>query len=238
MMSPHREWWLARRRKTGRTRPRPLRVRVVNCMSVSTSPAHARAIFAAALDLAPRPDVVLASECADFRGSQVAGPRWRVVQAGALGSPESGCLVAVRRGRDYVGEHRLIRGSTATREGGGIRDRPILTAVVGVDHHDRATGWVAAFAAGHAPPPRAPLARAVFMRAFGRVHGIRGGDLNLPGRIVARWVTGARIRSVGVLALAVPAWIPSTPARRVPAELLADADHDGVDCVLWPEGSA
>lgn len=54
-----------RHRRTGIT----VRILVINAMSVSTGPRHAARIFANGLDL--EPDIVIATECADFRAVDV-----------------------------------------------------------------------------------------------------------------------------------------------------------------------
>lgn len=233
-----RRTWRTSRRSRGLKRPRPLYVVAGNCMSVSTGAEHAAAIFRAYLDCGA--DVLLLTECADFDAATVAADHapgvWGAHQPGAVGSPASGALVAWRRIRAAPVNLDLRLGSHRTPEGGdgGIRDRFIVGALLVIDagtEHE----WRRWFRAGHAPPQRAPKARAVFMYRFARAGGIRGGDLNLLPRAVARFVTGARVRGVRVLCLVTPWWVPAGRVRRIPKATLAGADHDGVGLTLWPK---
>lgn len=230
-----RRTWRERRKHLGRRRPRPLNVAAGNCMSVSTGPDHAAAIFRAYLHTGA--DVLLLSECADFDAAVVAEATspgvWCVYQPGPVGSPESGAVVVWRRSRGRDLTHRLGLGSKATSEGGGIRDRPIAQVRLRIDGRS-VWQWDRWFSAGHAPPPRAPRARAAFMARFARVWGVSGGDLNLPARAVAR-VTGRRVRGFGVLHVVTPWWVPVGGVRRIPKAQLAGADHDGVLATLWPK---
>lgn len=216
-------------------RPDPCLVVAGNCMSVSTGPVHARNIFRAYLDI-EEAVVLMLSECADFDGQRVADEHapgvWKVHQPGTLGSPESGALVARRRDRTRSHGVRVTLGSAQTSEGDGIRDRFIVTTHLTIDPGQRA--WRARFSAGHAPPARAPRARARFMRSFTKVGGVRGGDMNLTARVVARIFKRSQVFGVGVLCVSVPRWLGRVTMHTIPKARLAQADHDGIGVVLWP----
>lgn len=129
-----------------------------------------------------------------------AKPDYHWYQPGALDSPESGCAMGVLREFGTLANTTRSTGSARTSEGGGIRERSILRGRVGVAKESLAFPAVV----GHAPPPRAPKARARFMRAFNKVRGrFKGGDLNLGGRAVAR-LTGRKVVGAGVLWLVLP----------------------------------
>lgn len=179
---------------------------VVNSMSVSTGRKHAARIFRRGLDL--QPDVVLATECSDFRASEVdAEGLYTWHQPGRLGEQVSGCAIGVRKDFGTLCEADARMGSFATSEGRqmtghGIGDRLILRGRVRTAPN---TGGLSfRVAAGHAPPARAPKARAEFMRNFARTRArFKGGDLNLPQRLAAR-ALGRRVVGSGVLWLAMP----------------------------------
>lgn len=233
--------WLARRAGRALKRPAPLVIRAVNAMSVSTGPAHAARILRNAL--ADHVHVVLAVECGDLDVRQVVDQRvWRVFQFGRNNPDErakvtlSGCAILVRRGRLRVpeGSVHLNLGSKATSEGKwktghGIGARYILRIKSIVDH---GTPWVwrTSFGVGHAPPDRAPRARARFMAVFRALRvQVTAADFNLRGRAVAR-LTGRKVRSVGLLAITVPWWIPASEAVGIDV----DGDHLAVEVTLWP----
>jgi hypothetical protein len=180
-----------------------VRILVINCMSVSTGPKHAADILRSGLD--HQPDLVLAVECSDFRASVVDRRGlydWN--QPGAIGDQASGCAIGVRRDAGALKEVDMRIGSNATSEGRHVTGHGIGTRLI-------LRGWVELgdippfrAAVGHAPPNRAPKARAEFMRRFARVRAkFKGGDLNLPRRLAAR-ALGRRVVGDGVLWLAMP----------------------------------
>lgn len=233
--------WLTGRARRALKRPAPLVVRMVNAMSVSTGPAHAARILRNAL--ADHVDVVLAVECGDLDVRELVDLNvWRVFQYGR-NNPDprakvtlSGCAVIVRRRRVRVPEEsvHLTLGSAATSEGKwktghGIGSRYILRVKAVIDG-GTGRAWRTGFAVGHAPPDRAPRARARFMavfRALGRQ--VSGADFNLRARAIAR-LTGRKVRAVGVLAITVPWWIPASNATGIDV----DGDHLAVEVTLWP----
>lgn len=229
--------WLRARRRTGQARPRPAIIRVGNADGAISGPRHSTRVFRLLLETAPPRTVAVACvEGPDFRGQAVADQHapgtWDVVQHGTLGSPESALLLAVRRDRARVLGHTLLPGTPATSEGGGIRARPILSVRIVIDPDTPHEWEPPPIVVGHAHPARAPRARAAFMAALSRVAGIRAGDFNLTARVVAR-LLGQRVHAAGVLALALPRWIPARH-RTVPARRLGGADHPALDTVLWP----
>lgn len=230
-----RRAWLADRRATGKRRPRPLTIRVANAMSVSAPPAKATRIYETALTKAGphgAPDIVLLCELADVDAQAAAvAEAFQVIQRGPKGSPDSALGIAARRGRVALSEPRMIPGTNATRDrrGGWIRARPILTAIAVADPGSPRR-WARKIKVGHAPPERAPRARLEYLRDFAKAGApIGGGDLNIGHRWAAR-LTGKRVRSAGVLHLALPWWIPATKAARVDI----GSDHHALDVTLWP----
>ena len=63
--------------------------------------------------------------------------------------------------------------------------------------------------------------------------GLLGADHNQKAPALRRSF-GRRVRAVGLLALIVPRWIPSTPATPIPT----GGDHPAVAVTLWPEEAA
>lgn len=224
--------WLARRRRNGRLQPAPLRLRAVNAASVSFSAARSTRVLERAFEEQGRfgrPHVIGACELADVDAAVVAGEAWDVVQQGEIGSPESALGVAVRRDRGTVLAARLLDGTAATSEGGGIRRRPILRARLGIDAKTP-RAWAPVILVPHAPPGRARRTRAQYLRRLVAVLGgaIVIGDLNIGHRVALR-LLGRRVHSAGVVHVAVPWWIPS-----VAATVDVGSDHAGLDVVLWP----
>lgn len=183
-----------------------VKILVVNAMSVSTGPKHAADIFRRALDL--EPDIVLGSECSDFRAAVVDRKGlydWH--QPGALNDQASGCCIGVRKGFGVLTEPDARIGSNETTEGRsrtghGIGTRLILRGRVSTAPN--AGGLSFRVAAGHAPPSRAPKARAEFMRNFARTRArFKGGDLNLPQRVASRLLR-RRVVGDGVVWLTLP----------------------------------
>lgn len=123
-------------------------------------------------------------------------------QPGKIDSPSSGTVIGVSKEFGSLTNRTRFVGSKATSEGGGIRERSILRGRVGGNvAHDR---LAFSAAAGHAPPPRAPKARASFMKKFAAIaSNFKGGDFNLPKRLAQR-ATGRTVVGQGVLWLALP----------------------------------
>lgn len=192
-------------------------VRVANAAAVS-APARARSVVRLALGRPGPyglPDIVLLSEVSPVAVAEVArsyAPGVQVVQHGTPGSPEAGVAVASRLG---ASPKRTIVGSLAVR--GKVRMRPILGARIG-----SLQVW-----AIHAPPGRAPVARALYIARARRRGGLCGGDWNHDRSFMAR--TSVRhYRGVGVLGLLVPRrWGVSRAAN-----LDIGSDHDAVDVVV------
>lgn len=227
-----------------RLRPPPTTVLCINAMSVSTGPKHAAQIFRTALDT--KPALVLATEAADFHASIVAGSEWDVIQYGygvkgdySSESREAlaGCAIAARDKVAIIveGSEHIRLGSKATREGWrktghGIRARYIITARV-IFHPGTKHQRTRRVAVGHAPPARAPYARAAFMARLAATRaGIKGGDLNLRSRAVGRLLGGV-VRSVGVLHIIVAPWQASSKPRPVNV----GGDHAAVAVTLFPK---
>ena len=223
--------WLERRRDNGRDRPRPVVVRFINGGSVSFAPVKAQRIYETALEKPGRfgrPHVVAACELADVDAKAVGGEEWQTFQRGPVGSPESALGVAVRRSRARLSVPALVRGSAATREGGGIRLRPILKVAVLFDP-GTPNGWACTFKIGHAPPARAPKARGDYLRRFAAVPARAGmADLNI-GRRWALRLLGHRVFSSGVLHVTVRRWIPTRFAT-----VDVGSDHLAIDVLFWP----
>lgn len=224
--------WLARRRRNGRLQPAPLRLRAANAASVSFSAARSTRVLERAFEEQGRfgrPHVVGACELADVDAPAVAGEAWDVVQHGEIGSPESALGVAVRRDRGTILATRLLDGTAATSEGGGIRRRPILRARLGIDAKTP-RAWAPVILVPHAPPGRARRTRAEYLHRLVAILGgaIVMGDLNIGQRWALR-LLGRRVHSSGVLHVAVPRWIPS-----IAATVDVGSDHLAVDVVLWP----
>ena len=195
-------------------------VRIANCADV-TAPRRARHVTRQALTKPGGhglPDVVLLSEVSSVDVAEVALIHAReltVIQQGARHSPEAGVAVASRLG---ASPKRIIVGSLAVR--GKVRMRPILGARIG-----RLPVW-----AIHAPPGRAPVARALYIARARRRGGIVGGDFNrLP-----RWMKATTRRKYrglpgDVLGLMVPRRYRASEAVAVHI----GSDHPAVDVVVW-----
>jgi len=235
-----RRRFLLGRSKRGLKRPRHLVVRVANCASVSTGPKKAEDTFRRALTTPGKfglPDVVLCQEMSDVDAKaachEVGG--WDADQYGPLatdaktGGPDSGLAIAYRTDRAHRLASKLQAGAPATREGGGVRKRPVLTDRLIIDR-GTARAWTQRFASGHADPSRAPRARETFINVFRRVGApVKGGDMNVPGKI-ARTLFRRRVLSIGVLHLVLARWIPA----QGPEPVDHGSDHKGVDVLLWP----
>lgn len=228
-----RHRWLNRRKAKGRTRPRPLVLRVVNAMSVSASAEKATRIWERALDQPGEygvPDVVNGCEMAKVKARHVPGAAdFYVYQEGKTGSPDAALALAVRRSRGTMSGARLRAGTPATSEGDGIRRRPILEARV---HMDPGTpqAWTFGNDVLHAPPPRAPRARRRFLDVVRTLTArVVSGDMNLTARLAARAI-GRRVVGHGVICAAVRRWIPTSAVATVDL----GGDHLAIDIIIWP----
>lgn len=200
--------------------PRSIVVRVANAAAVS-APRYAHHCARRALTQPGKygvPDVVLLSEVSPVGVSQVAlihAVGMEVAQYAPAGSPQAGVAVASRL---PIRKRAMSEGSARTSEGGGIRMRPWVGAKV------KGLPWMRS---GHAPPKRAPLARARYIGRARALTGILGADWNSDPRWMRR--TSARqYRGIGVLGLLVPLrWKASKAA---PCDI--GSDHDAVDVVL------
>lgn len=188
-------------------------VRVANCEGVSERRPQDEAL-AALTKPGPYglPDVVLLSEVS-WLDAQALGALhgFYAMQYGDRGAAEAGVAIAARR--------PLLRPSMAvgSRPVPGVRMRPLVSA--------RAFGvkWTA----GHAPPPRTPAARALYLARVRATSGIAGGDFNqAPG-----WMRGSFVRKYcgdGVLGLLIPRRFKASKAASVDI----GSDHPAVDVVV------
>ncbi len=223
--------WLADRRARGFDRPRPAVLRVANLGSVTFAAERSRRNYDRALETPGkfgRPHAIAACELADVDAKAAGSESWLTFQRGPIGSPDSALGMAARRGRVQMSHPSLHEGTARTREGGGIRRRPILAAIFLFDPRTP-NAWACRIKIGHAPPKRAPKARAAYLRRFVAVPArIDCGDLNIGHRWAAR-LLGKRVYSAGVLHVAVPRWIP---VRFSTVDI--GSDHPAIDVLLWP----
>jgi len=191
-------------------------VRVANCAGVSNRRLTGFCVRMALTTPGPHglPDVVLFSEVSPVNVAAVArkhAPGWHVVQRGRVGSP------AADPTRDR-GERMGAREAMATPAAGyGIRMRPILSG----------STLGARVTAVHAPPARAPIARAAYIARARTRRGLIGGDWNRRPRWMRRTSTRT-YRGIGVLGALVPrrwAALPATPVDIA-------SDHLAVDVVV------
>lgn len=198
---------------------RTLTVRVANCAAVS-APQFAAHCARRALTQSGEygvPDVVLFSEVAPVNLAQVAllhAVGVEVAQRGPGGSPEAGVAIASRL---PIKKRTMALGSPRTSEGGGIRMRPLAGAKTG-------GLWVWA---GHAPPPRSPIARALYIARARACRGAVGADWNQPPTWMRR-TSARRYRGIGVLGLLVPVRWKASTAK--PVDI--GSDHPAVDVRL------
>lgn len=192
-------------------------IRVANSAAVS-NPREAAYCTRLALTKPGRhgvPDVVLLSEVSPVNVSQVAllhAVGMEVAQYGPSGSAEAGVAVASRL---PIRKRSMALGSARTSEGGGIRMRPLVGVKV------KGLPWLRA---GHAPPPRSPVARAVYLSRARTLRGFVGADWNQPPTWMKRTSVRA-YRGIGVLGLLVPLrWKAEDPS---PVDI--GSDHPAVD---------
>lgn len=212
-------------------RSHPVLVRVANCASVSTGPRRAAKVFRAALTRPGKlgfPRVVLACEAADFDATLEAEKMgWEAAQF-TENAADAGSAVAWNpKYATLIGSPRLLPGTPA---GEGIKARSLVQVKLEVSGHTQR------FAAGHAPPDRAPKGQQAFLDNLRRIRGVIGLDSNRwPGEIEA----GGYHRNylgVALLGMFVPGWIPTTEAARV--DLVQGEtydDHPAVDVLLWSD---
>lgn len=196
---------------------RRLVVRVANCEGVSERDPATEARHALTREGAyGLPDVVLLSEVSWLDARMLAREHgWVAIQHGAKGSAEAGVAI-LSRITPTVALRPLI-GSVATREGGGIRARPIVGARIGGIR----------FWSGHAPPPRSPIAKAVYIARARACRGVVGADWNASPAWVRR-TSLRRYRGIGVLGLLVPLRFKASTAK--PVDI--GSDHPAVDVVI------
>lgn len=209
--------------------PRPLDVIVVNAMSVSTGPRHARRILRNAAEHA---DVIFGSECSDFIGAQVLGYDWHVWQdTSFIGRTDdemkarAGCLIAIRRDRGRLSDCAIELG-VARRPGDTMRNRFIPTATLRADGCPPFKGLAA-----HPPPKRLWVLWFPYMLKVRRANAdVAAGDWNKLARAVHRML-GRRVRSKRLLGVVVRHRIPVSRATAIDV----GGDHLAVKVTLWPE---
>ncbi len=164
-----------------------------------------------------RPDVVLFSEVSSVDVAQIASLHARsaqVIQYGDVGSPEAGVAIVSRL---PLRKPRTVMGSPKTGEGGGIRMRPIVGG--------KTRGL--SFWSIHAPPPRSPVARALFIARCRARRGVVAGDWNQTPRWMRR-TSARKYRAVGVLGALIPRRFKPSKAHGVDI----GSDHLAVDIRL------
>ena len=175
-----------------------------------------------------RPWAVVFCEVSPLEVATVANNHgFGTVQHGRPGSPQAG--VAICHDRDHATRLHDVRykvGSPATSEGGGIRERGILTERYSF-HDGNEHARHVDVSAIHVPPERADNAQADFMAAVRQTGGVVGGDFNETVRVMER-TTDRLYVGVGVLGAIIPGWIEASDAWAVDI----DSDHDGVDILL------
>lgn len=209
----------------------PVPVRVANCASVSTGPRRAANVFRSALTRPGPfgfPRVVLACEASDFDATLEAEKMgWDAAQF-TENSADAGSAVAWDpRYAALIGSPRLLPGTPA---GEGIRARSLVQVKLDVSGHR------ARFAAGHAPPDRAPRGQQAYLDQIRAYRGVIGLDSNRwPGEVTAGGYHRTYL-GVALLGMFVPGWIPTSDAARV--DLVQGEtydDHPAVDVLLWSD---
>lgn len=201
---------------------RSIVVRVANCQGVSErDPSHEAILAITKAGPYGVPDVVLLSEVSWANVAHIAllhAVGAEVAQLGTAGSPEAGVAIVSRL---PIRKRTSVLGSARTSEGGGIRMRPLVGAKTG-------GLW---FWSGHAPPPRSPIARAVYIARARACRGAVGADWNSTPRWMRR--TSARqYRGIGVLGLLVPLRYKASDAKPINV----GSDHAAVDIQLTRRG--
>lgn len=174
------------------------------------------------------PWLVAFCEVSPLEVSEVAGPLgYGTVQRGAPGSPRAG--VALCHDREHATRLHVVRfkvGSPATSEGGGIRERGILTERYAFHDNELLSREVDASAI-HNPPGRAGKAQADFMADVRRTTGLILGDFNEDVATMKR-TTERQYRGIGVLGAIIPDSLAASKAW--PVDI--DSDHAGVDILV------
>lgn len=220
--------YLPRRRRRALTKPRPLRVLVVNCMSVSTGTIHAISILKRAAEHA---DVIIGCECDDFNAAKLLDGAntqrlWHVVHHQAAN--RDGVLIAIRKNRGRIKSPRWHYGSPA---GNRVAQRDFLTATLVVDP-GTPNRWQLTAASIHAPPPRHATAWPGYMERVAALDlDMIGGDMNA-GRERIESALLRKTRQVDVITLALQHRIPVSTATRINI----GGDHPALLVTLWPEG--
>lgn len=191
-------------------------LRVANCEGVSERHPEDEARLALTKPGAyGEPDVVLFSEVSWCNLREVVrlyADDFDVVQDGERGSPEAGVAIAARA---PLSHSKTVVGSRAVP---GVRMRPLVSA--------RAFGVT--WTAGHAPPPRTAVARALYLAHVRTVAGVVGLDSNQSPAWMRR--NFLRIyRGFRVLGALVPRHLGAGKAQ--PVDI--GSDHLAVDVPLW-----
>lgn len=182
---------------------------VANAQAASASDKHTRHVVENAITKAIENDVDVIGWCevgdVDVRTLvKLCSKFWDSKQFGVPNAdlPISGIAVSWNTEEVDMSNFSITLGSKATSEGkwktgSGIRDRSILSSSL-------FAWWRARLHVIHAPPGRAPIARAKYMAKAIRKVGIILGDANLMMKNIARLDPRRRVVSVGVLAIIVP----------------------------------
>lgn len=192
-------------------------VRPANCQGVSErDPAEEARLALTKRGKYGLPDLVFFSEIAwldlDRLCDDVGG--WHALQLGTRGSPEAGVGLAARVPLIPLD---MVVGSRPTREGRGVRLRPIVGA----------EAWGLPFWAVHPPPPSSPRARRAYVAAARSRPGTLGGDWNHPVAHMRRTSERA-YRGDGVLGVLAPQRF--RPGKAEPLHIRSD--HRAVDVPL------
>lgn len=194
-------------------------VRIANCEGVSErTPADEARLALSKPGKFGLPDVVLFSEVSWLDvGALAAKWGYDAVQYGERGSPEAGVAIALCT-FDTLSRPALAVGSRPVL---GVRMRPLVSA--------RAYG--AKWTTGHAPPPRTPVARALYLARVRATGGIVGLDSNQSPAWMRRSFV-RKYRGIGVLGVLVPRRWQASEAH--PVDI--GSDHLAVDVRLVRHG--
>lgn len=216
------------------------RIMVVNAQAASAPDKHTervvRRAFRAAID--NNVDVIAWCEVGDVwvKGlGMVHTPEWNTMQFGPPGQdqPESG-LAASWLQKDLLTNFRRNVGSKATSEGSwktgaGIRERSIMSCLMYTPN------WNTQLNIIHPPPLRAPQARASYIAKALKKPGITAGDTNFLHKALVRMPgkRRRRVRSVGLLAIFVPARFHVSK----PFVFDVGSDHDAFYVTIEPKAA-
>ena len=189
---------------------RPIVVRIVNAQNVSEpKPADEITATITKPSVFGEVHIWLLSEIAWADLERIAKKHGlHALHYGQRGSAEAGVGILSRR---PISSPRMRVGS---RPVPGVRMRPIVTA--------RTFGLTVT--AGHAPPPRTPVARALYLARVRATGGIVGADFNLAPSWMRRSFV-RKYRGIGVLGLLVPMRFKASRAVGVGI----GSDHAAVD---------